>query len=475
MDTPEQREELTRLISRLLDEDLLSSEERSQLNATLLADPEARRIYMQYIDMQLEFACLVEPEIISETRLADAVKSNLIPLTEATKAEHAAKAEAESQWARDAVASPRRRWPEFAAAAAAAILIIGFAIKNVQRPASYPAIGLVENATGEVQFGDPGEVSEAASPGIEVNANQTLVTKGKRVPPSSSSRTATSLVVAGDTQITTRNGAKRIEVSGGAVAASVSPQPVGKPLIVSTPIAAIEVVGTRFSVNHYSDLTDLAVTQGVVVLTRHSDGSSIRVPAGRRVFAEAGGRLRLDELPSLSSSWRADFEDRQLHPACQIGEPTEDGLPDQSKGAVRATRVEESDQPGAFTEQVAFGTPWAEGLVLAREKTHLHLRYKMEKPGPLQVQIETRTDGPKPQLANYQFDQFAASSAGQWIEASVPLKQFRNPADGEDHTMAGEIPLTLLIVAPVDHTGLVIDEVRLDGSGSGEFGSSPVE
>ena len=328
---------------------------------------------------------------------------------------------------------------------------------------------------GRFQFSNPGEAGEEASPGIEVKANQTLTTKGEKSSAVFVFEDGTSLVVAGDTKITTLDGAKRIEVSGGAVAASVSPQPVGKPLVVSTPIASIEVIGTRFSVNHYSDLTDLAVTQGVVVLTRHSDGASIRVPAGRRVFAEPGGRLRLDEVPTLASSWRADFEDGHLHPTCQLGEAIKDGLPKQSKGAVRASRVEESDKSGTFTEQVAFGTPWAEGLVLAREKTHLYLRYKMEKPGPLQVQIETRTDGPKPQLASYQFDQFASNPAGGWVEASVPLSQFRNPADGDDHTMAGEIPLTLLIVAPADQAGLVIDEVRLDGAGTGKFESSPVE
>jgi len=136
--------------------------------------------------------------------------------------------------------------------------------------------------------------------------------------------------------------------------------------------------------------------------------------------------------------------------------------------------VEEENNPGTFTEQAVFGTPWAEGLVLAREKTHLHLRYKLEKPGPLQIQIETRTDGPKPQLANYKFDQFGASSPGQWVDAQIPLSAFQNPADSSDHTMAGEIPLNLLVVAPFEGTGLVIDEIRLDTNGSGKFLSSPL-
>ncbi len=378
---------------------------------------------MQYIDMQLEFACLVEPEAISEARLADAVKGNVIPLAESLQAEGAAVSG--SRWARDAVASPRRRWPEFAAAAAAAALIISFAINHIQRPTRHPIVGLVENATGEVQFSTPGESGEEVTTGIEVKANQTVVTRGEKSSAVFVFEDGTSLVVAGDTKITTSDGAKRIEVGSGAVAASVSPQPVGKPLVVSTPIADVEVVGTRFSVNHDGDLTDLAVSQGVVVLTRRSDGATIRVPAGKRVFAEPGGRLRLDELPTLSSSWLADFEDGQRHVHCHVGEPTRDALPKQSRGAVRAVRIEESGKPGTFTEQVAFGTPWAEGLVLAREKTHLHLRYKMDNPGPLQVQIETRpmAQAPARQLPLRAICHQRARPVAGGESASEPLPQ----------------------------------------------------
>ena len=475
MDTPEQREELTRLISRLLDEDTLTTEERTRLNDALMASPEARQLYMQYIDMQLEFACLVEPEFLSEEKLASAVKNNAIPLEESIANDGASSDE--GSWSRDVITTPRKRWPEFAAAAAAAVLIIGFALKNIEGPSTYPTVGLVENATGDVHFSgaDEGDETEDVAPGIEVKANQTLVTKGNKSSAVFVFEDGTSVVVAGDTRITTEDGAKHVDVQNGAVAASVNPQPVGKPLVVSTPIADIEVVGTRFSVNHHAELTDLAVTQGAVILRRHSDGSSIKVEAGQRVFAEPSGRLRAENLPTLASSWRADFENLQRHPNCQIGELTRDGLPDGSKGGLRASRVEEPDQPGTFTEQVAFGTPWAEGLVLAREKTHLHLRYKLTKPGPLQVQIDTRTDGPKPQLASYHFDRFAPASPDEWIEASIPLNQFRNPKDPNDHTMAGEIPLNLLVVAPQDESGLVIDGLHLNASGSGKVESRPVD
>ncbi|MFT5105880.1 MAG: anti-sigma-K factor RskA [Verrucomicrobiales bacterium] len=470
MDTPDKREEFARLVSRLLDEDTLTPEERSQLNETLLADADARRLYMHYIDMQLEFACITEHEVISEEQLADIVKQNAAPL-----ARLVADDSGDSNWTREVNKTPRKRWPEMVLAAAAAVVIIGFTIKNVQRPATQPAVGLVENATGEVQFVSSGSETEDATPGIQVRADQTLVTKGDKSSAVFVFDDDTSLVVAGDTQISTVDGAKRIQVTNGAVAASVSPQPVGKPLIVSTPIADIEVVGTRFSVNHQSDLTDLAVTQGVVMIRRHSDGYMLKVPAGKRVFAGSGGIPRLESIPTLASSWRADFEDGQRHANCHLGEPITEGLPDKSRGAIQASSVEDSNRPGNASEQIAFGSPWVEGLVLAREKTHLHIRYKLENPGPLQIQVDTRTDGPKPQLASYQFDQFEASAPGQWINAHIPLTKFQNPNDSSDQTMAGEIPLNLLVVARVPNTGLVIDEISLNSSGTGKFESAPVQ
>jgi hypothetical protein len=53
-----EREELTRLISGLLD-DQLSSAEQERLESMLKADPHARRLYMQMIDQEIELPCLV--------------------------------------------------------------------------------------------------------------------------------------------------------------------------------------------------------------------------------------------------------------------------------------------------------------------------------------------------------------------------------------------------------------------------------
>jgi hypothetical protein len=55
---PENYDELTRLISALLDEQL-SEAESARLAAWLEADPQARRVYMQMIDQEVELSCLL--------------------------------------------------------------------------------------------------------------------------------------------------------------------------------------------------------------------------------------------------------------------------------------------------------------------------------------------------------------------------------------------------------------------------------
>jgi hypothetical protein len=58
---PEHYDELTRLISGVLD-DRLDSAERVRLELLLDSDPAARRLYLQMVDQEIELECLVLPE-----------------------------------------------------------------------------------------------------------------------------------------------------------------------------------------------------------------------------------------------------------------------------------------------------------------------------------------------------------------------------------------------------------------------------
>ena len=78
------------------------------------------------------------------------------------------------------------------------------------------------------------------------------------------------------------------------------PQPPGRPMLVRTPTAELEVVGTEFSLSADAASTSLGVTEGRVRFKRVVDGSEVDVTANGIATASltASGPLRvLARLP----------------------------------------------------------------------------------------------------------------------------------------------------------------------------------
>jgi hypothetical protein len=86
---------------------------------------------------------------------------------------------------------------------------------------------------------------------------------------------------------------KRLHLEKGFLDASVAPQPEDKHMIVTTPHAKAEVVGTKFKLWDNGKATWIEVTEGEVLLERLSDGKALSVPAGRLAVAGEGYALRL--------------------------------------------------------------------------------------------------------------------------------------------------------------------------------------
>jgi hypothetical protein len=84
---------------------------------------------------------------------------------------------------------------------------------------------------------------------------------------------------------------KGLELRRGQMAATVAPQPPGRPLVVATPQARVKVLGTRFRLAARSASTWLEVAAGAVELTRRSDQRLLRVAAGQFAVAAAGVEL----------------------------------------------------------------------------------------------------------------------------------------------------------------------------------------
>jgi hypothetical protein len=84
---------------------------------------------------------------------------------------------------------------------------------------------------------------------------------------------------------------KRIYLEKGTVAAAVSRQPAGRPMVLATPEAEARVLGTRFSLATSSGTTRLDLDEGRVRFLRKSDGASIEVAGGQQAVAAEGTAL----------------------------------------------------------------------------------------------------------------------------------------------------------------------------------------
>ncbi len=102
---------------------------------------------------------------------------------------------------------------------------------------------------------------------------------------------------------------KELHLRKGNLSANVKPQPTGKPLLLHTPTARLEVLGTQFNVDTESASTVLTVNEGKVRVTRLSDGKTADVPAEHQVVASAS---RVDDFkvaprPQPVSVWKSDL------------------------------------------------------------------------------------------------------------------------------------------------------------------------
>src|SRR5581483_5536439 len=112
----------------------------------------------------------------------------------------------------------------------------------------------------------------------------------------------------GDTAVEiTDDGQKRVRVLRGDLAADVRPQPPGRPMVLSTPEAEVQVVGTLLSISGSKRKTDVAVVRGEVVVTQLSDRKSVRLHAGELVTARGGRPLVLQRRPDLPDEFAIDF------------------------------------------------------------------------------------------------------------------------------------------------------------------------
>ncbi|MCB9538872.1 MAG: FecR domain-containing protein [Myxococcales bacterium] len=270
-----------------------------------------------------------------EAREAEQARALLAPLRDAPSAWDEARADAVWDRIVEARGADRRRRVAltFAAAAAAAGLAVGLALTSARRP---PAPAPVAESAAPLAPGAPLRGRVALPSGAQVEA----VGAGIRVATATADET-------------------RLDLRDGAVESQVPHLAAGQRYVVETPLAAVEVRGTRFTVEHHPEgATEVRVTEGRVEV-RPVDGRP-----GRLVGP--GETLRVQRLDRAGAEAAEDAGD--LSQAVAILQRLAEQAPtdlERRNHALRAGRL--LDAHGPVEDAVAW---WARLRVRHPEGAH---------------------------------------------------------------------------------------------------------
>ncbi len=309
------------VIQRHLD-GLATPDEVADLSRKLEADPKARLLYLQ---MARVHAHLIEGDLDPVPDPAAQRNPNTAnPKPSMTLARWAMAMLAEGDFeARQPFppsepngrpTKPSMSWVRWTSAIAVVLLIVIATGVLLWRPAPAPVIATIARVDGSVQWtGDGGRVS------IDLDAGRTLTggileslsfdssvkiqfRDGSTA--TLSGLSALTISVADDSQ-------KEWYLRYGTLSATIRKQPAGRPLLVHTPAADLEVRGTQFDVIADQSRTNLTVNEGIVRIRKSTDHTFTDVTAAHQATASIASNDLLEAVPIAGQAvhhWKAKLE-----------------------------------------------------------------------------------------------------------------------------------------------------------------------
>jgi ferric-dicitrate binding protein FerR (iron transport regulator) len=277
----------------------------------------------------------------------------------------------------------KRSWRMAAAIAAALLLVAGLSLLWLRSQGPHvQAIAWVEEVQGTVSWSNG---TGAASVSIEAGMRApggTLVLEGEDALAQLRFDDGTLVTLSGESELGfSQDGQKRLALRRGTLNARVQPQPVGRPLLVRTPTAEVEVVGTEFAMSAQSNETQLNVETGSVKLRRLMDGQIVEVNSRQSVVASlTATQLKPAATKAASLQWRQTFD--QAPPPAKQGSwlRAGNGLP----GRMRATAYvagRRKDGTTVIHHGVGVDPPTVGpgGFVTLGKESVVRVRYRMER------------------------------------------------------------------------------------------------
>ena len=169
----------------------------------------------------------------------------------------------------------------------------------------------ITSIQGDVQWtGDGGNVLEKLEEGQALTGG-TIETKSINSAVELRFRDGTIVSTSGSSVLTIADdGQKKLYLRSGILSADVKEQPFKRPMVVVTPTACLEILGTRFDVMANPERSKVSVRHGLVRAVRSSDGKSVDVADGHSAIASSDVK---NEFLSRRSDqaihgWKANLE-----------------------------------------------------------------------------------------------------------------------------------------------------------------------
>ncbi len=171
-----------------------------------------------------------------------------------------------------------------------------------------PVIASLDHVEGDVVAVLAGKKGPANA-GAALVSGDSVETTGKTGQAVVEFSDGTRLVLGADTlvEVGVADG-KRVSLKRGALAAQVSRQPAGEPMVFMTPFADARVLGTRLSLSVNAASTRLEVREGKVKVTRRDDQNSVEIGAGQVVQVSKGSSLTPKPLTTVRVALHETFD-----------------------------------------------------------------------------------------------------------------------------------------------------------------------
>jgi len=194
-----------------------------------------------------------------------------------------------------------------AALAAAVLLLAGIYFLT---PRAEPEITTITEMNGALQWtGDGGRVVRDLEVGSSLHGG-TLESLSADSWAVLTFRDRSTVTLSGRSMLTISEGQqKEMHLREGSVSAHVVPQRDGSPVLIHTPTAKLEVLGTRLDIEAETSSTTLRVNEGRVRVTRLADGSVVEVEGDHQVVASASRltEFKATRRPVSVSSWQSSL------------------------------------------------------------------------------------------------------------------------------------------------------------------------